>query len=1186
MAVGQIYTTVEEGWSRFSAGHSNITYYNFNASSTELSPNTVRYIYPVQANNSTRDDNLHIDSYFPHRYATVKCNFTGTKLRLILAWPHYSLYKENVSVFIDGFYSGKIYTPDTRNNANPFQHYWCGFEKTDLSSGEHTLTIVVEPKSGIFCLACLDLEENAELKATTIISKNQFRTFTGETDSVVNKIKAGKIITAKYIEYNHTQIGDFFDLKLTNNPIEKEYYSGSGTHIPMVSNFDFYQTPEDTKMYELTKNSVIFKASRTVEITDGVSEAIDPSNYQEIISVDTENASITVIPKAIILKTKSLIPLKNTFASISCGLSSDDQIVKYLVSLDNTNWFTYNADTTSWIACNIDEIEEKGITDFSTLDFHNTIEPFFGGYSGIGLAIYMNIESPNDISFYTSKDRVFHDFSIIEGEPALADSESCIRDVNFYFTNSEGAYNGNEKYLVCDTVLNKGITWNTTNAVNGDGLDLTWSKYDIQDYIQLIDSLEDDDDYTDYVLSDSKFNTNDIEATWVNNGATIENTQNFIARGDANTSYEFTSTNKDTNYDYIGIRPRLFFNSRSKQIHRFNSETYLPVVRKVADLEPGKAIACCYTATTKGTPTSNFVIGKNGKSLLPDYGLDTPDGYFYFICVGYAPSGALKCIADRNVQVNVSWEELNNLGYCVTSGRSLKFGSAKNCLIRLPNTVSETTSGWNNLGEWDECISYYGQHGISPSSNDVWNAASYKSWTLVTPQTAMGNRIVRGAQDETTVSNTYTQENYSSGTVNELIGFRPVIEIQTYVSEDDITTYPECTLEIVKSLGKCRPGQAVACEYRQDTSGVAGGVAAFNFNPDTTKDPIPDPAPATPNGKFYFVCVGYAPSGAKRFIADRNIQTSLSWEALNNANYCVTSGVDVSEITGFPNSIMRLMISDVTNYNMDISSSEWDRYLMRENIGNTNISASGCKYWNMKKTLSWMCNTPHDVNASGSMGTMSDRVIRGKETIDYEVESNMISASTTASSSIGFRPLLDVRMTGKSADHFCKINTTNVYEKNINNLNISIDGEYEFFDDELTVDKCVIKMFINNIENIEFSPVLSDNDHTYHYELPITKLNFGNNIIKIVITTFDDIDTAGNFINKIDNEFEYNIFREKAGDLSKKRDYETYTAGFDQGNMTIENKSVVNNNKIQFPNCPEEIKIPNNTISITFSTDD
>ena len=334
------------------------------------------------------------------------------------------------------------------------------------------------------------------------------------------------------------------------------------------------------------------------------------------------------------------------------------------------------------------------------------------------------------------------------------------------------------------------------------------------------------------------------------------------------------------------------------------------------------------------------------------------------------------------------------------------------------------------------------------------------------------------------------------------------------------------------------------------------------------------------------MCVGYAPSGAKRFIADRNIQTSLSWEALNNANYCVTSGVDVSEITGFPNSIMRLMISDVTNYNMDISSSEWDRYLMRENIGNTNISASGCKYWNMKKTLSCMCNTPHDVNASGTMGTMSDRVIRGKETIDYGVESNMISASTTVSSSIGFRPLLDVRMTGKSADHFCKINTTNVYEKNINNLNISIDGEYEFFDDELTVDKCVIKMFINNIENIEFNPVLSDNDHTYHYELPITNLNFGNNIIKIVITTFDDIDTAGNFINKIDNEFEYNIFREKAGDLSKKRDYETYTAGFDQGNMTIENKSVVNNNKIQFPNCPEEIKIPNNTISITFSTDD
>jgi hypothetical protein len=287
------------------------------------------------------------------------------------------------------------------------------------------------------------------------------------------------------------------------------------------------------------------------------------------------------------------------------------------------------------------------------------------------------------------------------------------------------------------------------------------------------------------------------------------------------------------------------------------------------------------------------------------------------------------------------------------------------------------------------------------------------------------------------------------------------------------------------------------------------------------------------------------------------------------------------------------MVSDVTNYNMRLESSEWDAIIMRENIGNTNVSAAGCNYWNMKKSLSWMLNTPHDVNASGNMGTMSQRVVRGKETIDYGDEANFISESTTRSASIGFRPVLEVRIEGKTAYNHCKIDTTRVSEKNKDNMFIGIDGSYEFFDENQSAANASMKMIINSdVENTDFAPVLSDEDKTYHYDLPITKLDYGDNTIRIVLSTFErrTNDNGEEVLdNVVDNEFEYIIHKEYITEpncKTKMRELENYTAGFDMGNgLTVENKLVVNNGKVKSNESPEEIRIPANTIKITFSAD-
>lgn len=79
-------------------------------------------------------------------------------------------------------------------------------------------------------------------------------------------------------------------------------------------------------------------------------------------------------------------------------------------------------------------------------------------------------------------------------------------------------------------------------------------------------------------------------------------------------------------------------------------------------------------------------------------------------------------------------------------------------------------------------------------------------------------------------------------------------------------------------------GDAIKCEY----VAPSGSFGTFEKLGSSTKDYIPTTGSATPNGSFYWIYVGNDSLGRKKLIADRNIQISTSWDALNNAS--VTSG--------------------------------------------------------------------------------------------------------------------------------------------------------------------------------------------------------------------------------------------------------------------------------------------------------
>lgn len=89
----------------------------------------------------------------------------------------------------------------------------------------------------------------------------------------------------------------------------------------------------------------------------------------------------------------------------------------------------------------------------------------------------------------------------------------------------------------------------------------------------------------------------------------------------------------------------------------------------------------------------------------------------------------------------------------------------------------------------------------------------------------------------------------------------------------------------IKNIGDCIPQKYMAI--------TSGQVGVFSELGTTIAPLIPAASSATPDGSFYWVYVGKDYLGRKKFIADRNIQHSISWDALNSAGICSEKIIDL-----------------------------------------------------------------------------------------------------------------------------------------------------------------------------------------------------------------------------------------------------------------------------------------------------
>lgn len=197
----------------------------------------------------------------------------------------------------------------------------------------------------------------------------------------------------------------------------------------------------------------------------------------------------------------------------------------------------------------------------------------------------------------------------------------------------------------------------------------------------------------------------------------------------------------------------------------------------LAALKPGDYFWIKYVTATSGAVGIFSDIAKKtdadvSSNILPVSAGSTPNGYFRFICVGYNTQNKPICIADRNIQYNITWDELNTNGIASGSGVPISIDNiTKFSFIFKLFSGGILSSDADNI--WSKTIGSSTLDGaIAAGDNNVWNFSAGYCWTSSSPSNAI-NRVARGS---TISSWTYT---ISSGINN----FRPMLII------DNLTTY-------------------------------------------------------------------------------------------------------------------------------------------------------------------------------------------------------------------------------------------------------------------------------------------------------------------------------------------------------------------------------------------------------------
>lgn len=549
-----------------------------------------------------------------------------------------------------------------------------------------------------------------------------------------------------------------------------------------------------------------FKTTDTVLSTGKVSETneyIDFSLYKSVISFTSTNGVVlTAIPKDVLLETSEMINISDFVTGInSINISASNIFCKVAITLDGTSYYSYDSGIKVWNVIDTTvstDVLKTAMTDYTVFNTLTATDYAALSLQGkIGFKILIGIDGVDTAKTYT-----FNGITI--DYVGSNDSTPSIQYFNFVFAGY--TKEGNAK-LIADRNIQTSISYSTlatAGVVYADKkINISNSEIGRDCYMRLLNSSPSSTYFSEYeflingtaVPTGGKTNSD----FWHTNIASITRTissvvdddgvaasaSSIIARGGSNIT-KFNNLLNTVSSPDAGFRPVLIIDLTTP-LEQKPGPT-LPEVRYLKDLVPGKCISCEYTAPVKGSLGKFKNLGNASKGLLNDFNNPTPDGTFYFNCVGYTTGGGLKLVADRVIQTDIS---LNNIYTgntpLIVSGIDVSIDQQAH-ILRLPNTLSDREP-ISKGGEYDSVIT--NALNTNLGIDDIWHTNNVLSLTNTISATKQTKIIVKGFGDE---SSSRTNQRHISPTVSSpIIGFRPILIVKQAVKVELMVIVPPNT---------------------------------------------------------------------------------------------------------------------------------------------------------------------------------------------------------------------------------------------------------------------------------------------------------------------------------------------------------------------------------------------------------
>jgi hypothetical protein len=196
-------------------------------------------------------------------------------------------------------------------------------------------------------------------------------------------------------------------------------------------------------------------------------------------------------------------------------------------------------------------------------------------------------------------------------------------------------------------------------------------------------------------------------------------------------------------------------------------------------------------------------------------------------------------------------------------------------------------------------------------------------------------------------------------------------------------------------------GDYVWCKYSA-ASGIVGTFTdlATKDDADVGASVIPVGSTATPDGYFKFICVGEDYLGRKKLVADRNIQHSITWDALNTAGLMSGKPIELGTPVAGRFLTLRSLTGGTSGTDKD---NEWDKIIVESTLNGT-ITAGSNSIWNAYSAgnvFSWVSTAVPSNSAY--------RTLRGGSTSVSGID--ITTASNTGNGNVAFRPVLLIETT-------------------------------------------------------------------------------------------------------------------------------------------------------------------------------